>query len=68
MHIELKDEVKPVHQRLRRLGLEQMKALREEVDKLLKAGFISPVEIAEWVSKSLLRKMKGGELVWISNL
>ena len=41
LHIELKDEVKPVlRQRLRRLGPEQMKALREEVDKLLKAGFI----------------------------
>ena len=27
-----------------------MKALREEVEKLLKAGFISPVETTEWVS------------------
>ena len=35
LHIELKDEVKPVRQRLRRQGREQMKALREEVDKLM---------------------------------
>ena len=60
MHIELKDEVKPVHQRLRRLGPKQMKALREEVDKLLKAGFIALVETAEWVSPVVVTPKKDG--------
>ena len=50
MHIELKEGAKPVRQRIRRTGREQMEALREEVDKLLKAGFIVPVETTEWVS------------------
>ena len=61
MHIELKDEVKPVRQRLRRLGPKQMKALREEVKKLLKAGFISPVETAEWVSPVVVTPKKDGK-------
>lgn len=44
LRIELKDGMKPVRQRLRRMGQEQMQALREEVDKLLKADFIYPVD------------------------
>ena len=50
LHIEIKEGAKPVRQRLRRMGQEQMKALREEVDKLLKVGFICPVETTKWVS------------------
>ena len=38
LHIELKEGAKPVRQRLRRMGQEQMAALKEEFDKLLKAG------------------------------
>ena len=50
LHIELKEDVQPVRQKLWRMGKEQMQALREEVDKLLKAGFIHPLDTAEWVS------------------
>ncbi|MCO5559973.1 hypothetical protein L7F22_013577 [Adiantum nelumboides] len=48
IYLQLKD-AKPVRQRLRRMGQEQMEALREEVDKLLKAGFIVPVKTTEWL-------------------
>ena len=60
MRIELKEGAKPVRQRLRRVGQEQMAALKEEVDKLLKAGFIVPVEIAEWVSPTMVTPKKDG--------
>ena len=60
LRIELKDGVKPVRQRLRRMGQEQMMALKEEVDKLLKAGFIYPVETAEWVSPVVVTPKKDG--------
>ncbi|MCO5592349.1 hypothetical protein L7F22_046351 [Adiantum nelumboides] len=58
MHIELKEGAKPVWQRLRRIGQEQMEALREEVDKLLKAGFKVPVETTEWVSPIVVNPKK----------
>ena len=61
MHIELKEGAKPVRQRIRRMGREQMEALREEVDKLLKAGFIVPVETTEWVSPVVVSPKKDGK-------
>ena len=60
LRIELKDGMKPVRQRLRRMGQEQMQALREEVDKLLKADFIRPVDTAEWVSPTVVAPKKDG--------
>ena len=60
MCIELKECAKPVRQRIRRMGQEQMEALREEVDKLLKAGFICPVETTEWVSPVVITPKKDG--------
>ena len=40
------------------MGQEQMAALKEEVDKLLKAGFI--VETAKWVSPVVVTPKKDG--------
>ena len=37
-----------------------MKALREEMDKLLKASFISPMETTEWVSPVVVTPKKDG--------
>ncbi|MCO5592793.1 hypothetical protein L7F22_046796 [Adiantum nelumboides] len=51
---------KPVRQKLRRMGKEQMNALKEEVDKLLNAGFIVPVDNAEWVSPVVVTPKKDG--------
>ena len=58
--IELIEGAKPVRQKLRRMGKEQMNALREEVDKLLEAGFIVPVDNAEWVSPVVVTPKKDG--------
>ena len=52
--------MKPVRQRLRRMGQEQIQALREEVDNLLKADFIYPVDTTEWVSPTVVAPKKDG--------
>ena len=49
-----------MHQRLRRMGQEQMQALQEEVNKLLKAGFIYPIDTSEWVSPAVVTPKKDG--------
>ena len=44
------------------MGHEQMKALKEEVDKLLGAGFIyPPVDTADWVSPVVVIPKKDGK-------
>lgn len=48
--IDMKYEVKPLHQRIQRMGGEQMAALQEEVDHILKECFICLVETTKWVS------------------
>lgn len=60
LHIELREDAKPVRQKLRRMGREQMQALKEEVGKLLRAGFIAPVDTAEWVSPVVVTPKKDG--------
>ncbi|MCO5596500.1 hypothetical protein L7F22_050563 [Adiantum nelumboides] len=47
--IKLKEGVKPTAQKLRRLGTIQKQMLELEVSKLLKAGFIYPVDDVEWI-------------------
>ena len=42
------------------MGKEQMQALKEEVDKLLSAGFIYPVDTAKWVSPVVVTPKKDG--------
>ena len=42
LHIDLKGVLKLVQQGSRRMGQEQMGALKEEVDKLLSGGFTFP--------------------------
>ena len=60
LKIELKEGARPIRQKLRRLGQEQMQALKEEVDKLLHAGFITPVNTTDWVSPVVVTPKKDG--------
>ena len=60
VHIELKNGAKPVRQKLRRMGREQMHALQEEVNKLLKACFIYQVDTTKWVSPIVVTPKKDG--------
>ena len=62
MHeIKLKENVKPVAQKLRRLGAIRREALEIEVNKLLKAGFIYPIDDAEWISPVVIVPKKGNK-------
>nr|ABA97642.2 retrotransposon protein, putative, Ty3-gypsy subclass [Oryza sativa Japonica Group] len=46
----VRPDAKPVKQRLRRFAPDRKQAIREELDKLLKAGFIREVLYPEWLS------------------
>ena len=59
--INLKPNMKPVVQRLRRLGKIQQEALLAEVKKLTSAGFIYPMEDLEWVSPVVVTPKKNGK-------
>ena len=42
--------VKPVQQKLRQVHPRKVAAIKVEVEKLLKEGFIYPIPLTEWVS------------------
>jgi hypothetical protein len=53
---------KPVRQRLRPVHPRKAAAIKLEVEKLLKAGFIYPVALTEWVSNPVPIDKKGGSI------
>lgn len=61
MKITLKLDAKPVKQCPYRLNLKYKEKVREELDKILVAGIIEPVEESDWVSpmKVQEKKLKG---------
>ena len=61
MHIELKEDSRPVFQKLRRINKEHLPVLKEELNKLLKAGLIFPVEHFDWANPVvIIPKHTGG--------
>ncbi|XP_057543991.1 uncharacterized protein LOC130823388 [Amaranthus tricolor] len=52
---------KPVKQKLRHQGRERTEAAKEEVDKLLRAGFIKECQYSEWLSNVVLVKKPNGK-------
>jgi hypothetical protein len=55
-------EAKPVRQRLRPVHPRKAAAIKLEVEKLLKAGFIYPVALTEWVCNPVPIDKKGGSI------
>ena len=53
---------KPVRQKERRMNPRLQMIVKAELEKLLQAGFIRPVEITDWVSPMVLVKKKNGQL------
>ena len=53
---------KPIRQRLRPVHPRKAFAIKLEVEKLMKDGFIYPVALTEWVSNPILNDMKGGSI------
>ena len=53
---------KPVRQKERRMNPQLQLLVRAELERLLQAGFIKPVEITDWVSPMVIVKKKNGKL------
>lgn len=52
----------PIRQKERRMNPQLQLLVKAELEKLLQAGFIRPVEITDWVSPMVLVKKKNGKL------
>ena len=59
-HIDLMDGTAPVRQRQYRLNPKYSLMVKEEIDSLLKSGFIYPVCNSEWVSPIVVVPKKVG--------
>jgi len=55
-------DVKPVRQQLRQVHPKKVVAIKEEVEKLLHAGFIFPVPLTDWVSNIVPVMKKQGTI------
>ena len=58
MWIILKPDARPVKQRPYRLNPRVKEKVKADIDKMLKAGLIFPVEEAEWVSPIVIQSKK----------
>ena len=59
--LDIRSESRPARQRLRRFDEEKRRAIGEEVQKLLAAGFIKEVSHPEWLANLVLVKKKNGK-------
>jgi hypothetical protein len=55
-------DAKPVRQKLRPVNPRKAAAIKAEVEKLLKAGFIYPIHLTEWVSNPIPVDKKQGTI------
>ena len=55
-------DAKPVRQKLRPVNPRKAAAVKAEVEKLLKAGFIYPIALTEWVSNPVPVDKKQGTI------
>ena len=53
---------KPIRQRLRAVNPRKAPAIKAEIEKLLKAGFIYPIPLTEWVSNPVPVDKKQGAI------
>ena len=59
-HIDLVEGALPVRQRQYRLNPKYSLMVKEEIDRLLEAGFIYPINNSEWVSSIVVVPKKVG--------
>ena len=59
--LDIRASSRPVKQHLRRFDEEKRRAIGEEVQKLLVAGFIKEVSHPEWLANPVLVKKKNGK-------
>ena len=60
-HIYIKEYCKPIRQPQRRMNPALKDIVKEELQKLLDAGFIYPISDSEWVSPLVLVPKKNGK-------
>ena len=54
----MKEDARPVKQRPYRLNSRYKEKVKDEIDKMLAAGIIEPVEESEWVSPMVVQEKK----------
>ncbi|KAL0430732.1 UNVERIFIED_CONTAM: hypothetical protein Sradi_0699200 [Sesamum radiatum] len=59
--IERNPSVRPVKQKKRIFGNERSRAIKEEVEKLLKINYIRPVQYPEWLANVVLVPKANGK-------
>ena len=52
---------RPVRQRVRRSHLDRRQIIQDEVDNLLKVGFVKEVKYLEWLANVVVVLKKGGK-------
>jgi hypothetical protein len=62
MRIPLKPGAKPVKKRPYRLNPKYKEKVKIELDRMLKAGIIEPIEESEWISPMVVQDKKTGEI------
>jgi len=62
MNIPLRPEVRPIKQIPYRLNPKYKKKVKIELDRMLEAGIIEPVEESEWISHIVVQNKKLGEI------
>nr|AAR96234.1 putative polyprotein [Oryza sativa Japonica Group]ABF96264.1 retrotransposon protein, putative, Ty3-gypsy subclass [Oryza sativa Japonica Group] len=59
--LHVKEDAKPIKQRLRRFAQDRKDAIKEELTKLLAAGFIKEVHHPDWLANPVLVRKKTGQ-------
>ena len=55
-------DAKPIRQKLRHINSRKAVTVKAEVEKLLKASFVYPIALTEWVSNPILANKKQGTI------
>jgi len=59
--LNVQPEARPIKQKKRHIAPERLKYLEEEMDKLLKAGFIREVQYPEWLANVVMVPKTNGK-------
>jgi hypothetical protein len=62
MKIPLKPDARPVKQRPYRLNPKYKQKVKIELDRMLEAGIIEPIEESEWIIPMVVQDKKTGEI------
>ena len=68
MNISLKPDAKPVRQRPYRLNPQYKDRVKTEIDRMLDARIIEPVEESEWIIPMVVQDKKIGEILMCVDL